>query len=103
MMYSDATIITRGHMSIILKTRQTVPVSERSLAAFKRISLLSGVSVGRSISAWLDDTIEAAEYMAEKMEATRSAPRILSHELNAYAAGLSVAAETIISSAKSRK
>lgn len=37
---------------------------------------------------WLADTLEAAEFMAEKMEQARAAPRMVMREMHAYALGL---------------
>lgn len=38
---------------------------------------------------WLGDTVEAAEFMADKMEQARAAPRLVLRELHAYSLGLS--------------
>lgn len=37
---------------------------------------------------WLGDTLAAAEFMAEKMEQARAAPKIVMREMHAYALGL---------------
>lgn len=37
---------------------------------------------------WLADTLEAVEFMAEKVEQARAAPRIVMQEMHAYALGL---------------
>ena len=76
--------------------RLTVPVSGRAHAVFSRISRSSGVSLGRCMASWLDDTLDAADYMAAKMEDARTAPRILARELHGYAAGLQVASEAVL-------
>jgi hypothetical protein len=38
---------------------------------------------------WLSDTVEAVQFMAEKMEQARAAPKAVMAELHAYALGLS--------------
>jgi hypothetical protein len=38
---------------------------------------------------WLGDTLDAAKFMAEKMEQARAAPSIVARELHSYALGLS--------------
>ena len=80
--------------------RLTVPVSGRAHSVFSRIAEASGVSLGRCMSSWLDDTLDAAEYMADKMLDARTAPRILARELHGYAAGLQVAGDAIIKRAQ---
>lgn len=79
--------------------RLTVPLSPNVHAVFSRISESSGVSLGRCVNAWLFDTLDAADFMAQKMEGARQSPRILSRELNAYAAGLSVALDDVLTKA----
>lgn len=37
---------------------------------------------------WLTDTLEAAEFMAEKVEQARAAPKLVMQEMHAYALGL---------------
>jgi hypothetical protein len=37
---------------------------------------------------WLNDTVEAAEFMASKMEQARAAPKVVMRELHAYALGM---------------
>jgi hypothetical protein len=37
---------------------------------------------------WLGDTVEAAEFMATKMEEARAAPKKVMREMHAYALGL---------------
>jgi len=46
------------------------------------------MSTGRAMGEWLADTIEAASFMAEKLEQARAAPRIVAREMHAYALGL---------------
>jgi hypothetical protein len=83
--------------------RFSVPVSKAADDVFARIAAASGVSKGKCIAAWLDDTLDAAEFMANKMDAARQSPRILSRELHTYAAGLAGAVDSVIGRAKSGK
>lgn len=46
------------------------------------------MSTGRAIAEWLADTVEAAQFMALKVEQARAAPRIVMQELHAYALGM---------------
>lgn len=46
------------------------------------------MSTGRAMADWLADTVDAAEFMAEKMEQARAAPKVVMAEMHAYALGL---------------
>jgi hypothetical protein len=66
----------------------TVAVTPEVHATFKRLSKAGSMSVSRTMGDWLGDTIEAAEFMAQKMEQARAAPKIVMREMHAYAMGL---------------
>lgn len=68
--------------------RVSVPISAEALAAFERLGKAGNMSTGRAIAEWLDDTVEAAEFMALKMEQARAAPKVVMREMHAYALGL---------------
>jgi len=46
------------------------------------------MSTGRAIAEWLNDTVEAANYMAVTLERARAAPKLVASEIHAYALGL---------------
>lgn len=46
------------------------------------------MSISRAMGEWLGDTLDAAEFMAQKMEQARAAPRLVMAEMHAYALGL---------------
>lgn len=46
------------------------------------------MSTGRAMAQWLEDTIDAANYMAQNLEKARSAPKQVMAEIHAYALGL---------------
>jgi len=83
--------------------RMSIPLTEQTHKVFQRISNASGVSMGKCMASWLQDTLEAAEYMACKMENARQSPRLVAHELHTYAAGLEMALDSVISTAKGPK
>lgn len=58
-------------------------------AVFARMAKAGNMPVGRCMAEWLGDTVDAAEFMAEKMEQARLAPKIVARELHSYAMGLS--------------
>ena len=68
--------------------RITVSVSPEVHEAFKRLSKAGGMSLSRAVGEWLGDTVEAAEFMATKMEQARAAPGLVMREMHAYAMGL---------------
>lgn len=67
--------------------RLTISVTPEVHTTFKRLADASGMSIGRAMGEWLGDTIEAAEFMASKMEQARLAPRLVVQEMHAYALG----------------
>lgn len=68
--------------------RVSVPLSAEALVVFQRLAKAGNMSTGRAIAEWLNDTVEAAEYMATTMERARAAPKIVMREMHAYALGL---------------
>ena len=68
--------------------RVSVPLDAETLAVFQRLGKAGNMSTGGAIAEWLRDTIEAAEFMAGKMEQARAAPKIVMREMHAYALGL---------------
>jgi NTP pyrophosphatase (non-canonical NTP hydrolase) len=68
--------------------RVTVPVSSEVLEIFQRLAKAGNMSTGKAMGEWLADTVEAAEFMASKMEQARAAPKVVMREMHAYALGL---------------
>jgi hypothetical protein len=68
--------------------RVSVPVSAEALHAFQRLAKAGNMSTGRAIAEWLNDTVEAATFMATTLERARAAPKIVAAEMHAYALGL---------------
>lgn len=71
------------------KVRVTVPVSPEVQETFKRLADASGVSVGKSMGDWLQDTLDAAVVMADLMEKARQQPKLALRELHSYTLGIS--------------
>jgi hypothetical protein len=46
------------------------------------------MSTGKAMATWLEDTIEAVQFMGTKMEQARAAPKLVMREMHAYALGL---------------
>jgi len=82
--------------------RLSIPIPAHTYDVFKRISAASGVPLGRCMAQWLGDTLDAAEYMAGKLEEVRARPGDLSRELTGFAVALSAASDDVILKAKSQ-
>ena len=72
--------------------RVSVPLDAETLAVFQRLGKAGNMSTGGAIAEWLQETVEAAEFMASKMEQARAAPKVVMREMHAYA--LAMADET---------
>lgn len=70
------------------KIRLTITVTPEVHATFQRLAKGSGMSISKAMGEWLGDTLEAAEFMATKIEQARAAPKIVMAEMHAYAQGL---------------
>lgn len=68
--------------------RVSVPLTQEVLEVFQRLAKAGNMSTGGAIAEWLGDTVEAAEFMASKMEQARAAPKVVMREMHAYALGL---------------
>lgn len=68
--------------------RVSVPVTAEVLDTFERLAAAGNMSTGKAIASWLEDTIDAADYLASKMVQARAAPKIVAAELHAYALGM---------------
>ena len=67
------------------KIRVTVPVSAHVLESFKRMSTVSGQSVGRAMGEWLECTREGLEPMIDILEGYKSRPAAAIRTLQTYA------------------
>lgn len=72
----------------IKPARVSVPVSAEALSAFQRLAKAGNMSTGRAIAEWLNDTVEAANFMAVTLEKAKVAPRLVSAQMHSYAQGL---------------
>lgn len=70
------------------RVRLTISVTPEVHATFQRLANAGSMSISRAMGDWLGDTIDAASFMAEKMEQARAAPKLVARELHAYALGL---------------
>lgn len=82
--------------------RLTITVTPEVHAAFRRLADASGMSMGKAMGEWLGDTLEAVEFMAEKMEQARAAPRLVMQEMHAYALGLADETKQVLEQVRKR-
>jgi hypothetical protein len=75
-------------MSKSKNVRVSVPVSPEVKAAFERLAAAQGSSVAAAMSEWLEDTVDAANSMADLLEKARQQPRLVAQQLHGYALGL---------------
>ena len=68
--------------------RVSVPLTAEALATFERLAKASNMSTGAAIAEWLNDTMEAAQFLALKVEQARAAPKVVLREMQAYALGV---------------
>ena len=83
--------------------RLTITVTPEVHAAFRRLADASGMSMGKAMGEWLGDTLDAVEFMAEKMEQARAAPRLVMQEMHAYALGLADETKQVLANVKKRE
>ena len=82
--------------------RLTITVTPEVHAVFQRLSKGTGMSLSRAMGEWLGDTVEAAEFMASKVEQARAAPSIVMREMHAYALGMADEANTLMEDMKKK-
>lgn len=70
------------------RIRLTITVTPEVHAAFSKLAEASGMSLGRAMGEWLEDTLDAVRYTAELVEKARAAPKLVMREVHAYALGL---------------
>jgi len=70
------------------RIRLTITVTPEVHEVFSRMAAAAGISLGKCMGDWLGDTIDGAQFVAQKMEDARKAPRVVMREMQAFAQGL---------------
>lgn len=70
------------------RIRLTITVTPEVHEVFSRMADTAGMSLGKCMGEWLGDTIEGAQFVADKMEQARKAPRLVMREMQAFSRGL---------------
>lgn len=75
-------------MSASDRIRLTITVTPEVHEVFSRMAEAGGLSLGKCMGEWLADTIDGAQFVAQKMQDARKAPRIVMREMQALSRGL---------------
>ena len=70
------------------RIRLTITVTPEVRDVFSRMAEAGGMSLGKCMGEWLGDTIDGAQFVAQKMEDARKAPRVVMREMQAFSRGL---------------
>lgn len=70
------------------RIRLTITVTAEVRDVFARMAEAGGMSLGKCMGEWLCDTIDGAQFVAQKMEDARKAPRVVMREMQALSRGL---------------
>lgn len=70
------------------RIRLTITVTPEVHEVFSRMAEAGGMSLGKCMGEWLADTIDGAQFVAQKMQDARKAPRVVMREMQAFARGM---------------
>lgn len=70
------------------RIRTTISIAPEVHAIFVTMAEASGTSISRCMGDWLADTAEGAQFVANKMQEARRAPKTVMREMQAMARGL---------------
>lgn len=70
------------------RLRLTIAVKPEVHATFQRMADATGMSLGRAMGEWLEDTMEGAQLMTLQLEKARQAPKTAIKEMQAGLHGL---------------
>lgn len=76
--------------------RLTVTVSPEVHEAFTRMSEVTGLPVGRCMGEWMADTLEGVQFITDKLQRAREAPKQVVRELRQLALGAADLADEAI-------
>lgn len=82
------------------RIRLTISVTPETHAVFQRMAEAGGMSLGKCMGDWLEDTAEGAEFVALKMVEARQAPKTVMREFQAMAHGLVAAVDESVELAR---
>jgi hypothetical protein len=84
-------------------TRLSVPLTPEVHAAFQRMADATGMSLGRCISEWLQDTLEGVTLITHQLEKARQAPRQVVAEMRQGLLGMLDESDQLLADLRSGK
>ena len=78
------------------RIRLTITVTREAHEVFSRMAGASGMSLGRTIGDWLEDTIDGAQFVAQKLVEAKAQPRIVMREMQAMLQGTLVEVDSVV-------
>jgi hypothetical protein len=84
------------------RIRLTITVTPEVHEVFSRMAEAGGLSLGKCMGDWLGDTIDGAQFVAQKMEEARKAPKVVMREMQAFARGLMHETDQLAASLRER-
>lgn len=83
------------------RIRLTISVTPEVHEVFSRMAEAGGMSLGKCMGEWLTDTIEGAQFVAQKMQEARKAPKVVMREMQAFARGFVSEVDTVAAGLRS--
>lgn len=83
--------------------RISVPLSEEAIAVFTRMGKAQGRGAGAAVSEWVQEQIEAAEFVTQQLEKAREAPKQVMRDMHSYALALVDEMATIMHKASDKE
>lgn len=71
------------------RIRTTISIDPEVFEVFKTMAEAGGTSVSRCMGDWLADTVDGAQFVAQKMQEARKAPMNVMREFQAMSVGFS--------------
>lgn len=78
--------------------RLTISVTPEVHATFERMASAGRMSMSRAMGDWLQDTVEAADFMAATLEKAKRMPSMATGELTGFAEAVTQQAQQILQS-----
>lgn len=85
------------------RVRLTISVPKEAHEVFTRMAETTGQSVGRVMGDWLQDTLEGAQFVTQKMEEAKRAPKTVMRELQAFSRGMASAVDELVDEAREKE
>ena len=83
--------------------RLTITVTPQVHAAFSKMAEATGMSLGRCMGEWLQDTLEGVEFLTGQLVRARAAPRQVIKEMQQSVLGLGDELDAVLADMRSGK